>query len=155
MGVAIDENLILLDIGEDKKESLLSYMAGVLEKERYVKSSYREAIISREKVFATGLPTVLGGVAIPHTDVEHVQKPAIAFARLQQPVEFVVMGDNNKTVDVNFVFMLALKEAHAQIDVLQNLMGILQDKVALQFLKQTCSKTEIVAFMRQRLMKQS
>ena len=155
MALAIEENLILLDIVEDKKENLLGRMAGLLEKGGYVKFSYRDAVISREKIFATGLPTVFGGVAIPHTDVEHVQKSAIAIARLKKPVEFIVMGDNNKTIDVKFVFMLALKEAHAQIDILQNLMGIFQDEVALKFLQQACSKAEIVTFMQQCFMRHS
>ena len=118
-----------------------------------MKESYADAVIAREKIFATGLPTLLGGVAIPHTDVEHVNTPAVCIARLKEPVDFIVMGDDTETVSVDCVFMLAMKEAHAQLTLLQNLMGILQDADALRLIKTGASAQEICSFVKERLSK--
>lgn len=151
MSISIEEDLVLLDVSAKDKFDLLSQVADRLFEKGYVKSSYKDAVIAREKIFATGLPTVLGGVAIPHTDVEYVVSPAICMARLTSPVDFVIMGDDKETVSVDFVFMLAMKEAHAQIELLQNLMGILQDEEALRFVKTEKSAAKIAAFVKKRL----
>lgn len=151
MEVSLEEDLVMLDVTAKDKFDLLSQAADRLFEKGYVKSSYKDAVIAREKVFATGLPTVLGGVAIPHTDVEHVNSPAICMARLTSPVDFVIMGDDKETVSVDFIFMLAMKEAHAQIELLQNLMGILQDEDALRFVKTEKSAARIAAFVKERL----
>ena len=61
------------------------------------------------------------------------------------------MGDDTETVSVDCIFMLAMKEAHAQLTLLQNLMGILQDADALKLVKQGMSAKEICSFVKNRL----
>lgn len=151
MQVALTKKLVLLDVQAKNQEDVLRYAASRLEDEGFVKPSYKEAVIAREKVFATGLPTVMGGVAIPHTDGEHVIQSAILIAKLHEPVSFRVMGDTEASIPVDCIFMLAMKEAHAQLELLQNLMGILQDASALRKVKQGTSAEEIATFVRQRL----
>ncbi|EKU71979.1 PTS sugar transporter subunit IIA [Selenomonas sp. F0473] len=153
MDVALDEALVLLDVEAEDRFDLLRQAAQRLQEQGHVKESYADAVIAREKIFATGLPTVLGGVAIPHTDVEHVNTPAVCIARLKEPVDFIVMGDDTETVSVDCVFMLAMKEAHAQLTLLQNLMGILQDADALRLIKTGASAQEICSFVKERLSK--
>ncbi|WP_295165035.1 PTS sugar transporter subunit IIA [Selenomonas sp. F0473] len=153
MDVALDEALVLLDVEAEDRFDLLRQAAQRLQEQGHVKESYADAVIAREKIFATGLPTVLGGVAIPHTDVEHVNTPAVCIARLKKPVDFIVMGDDTETVSVDCVFMLAMKEAHAQPTLLQNLMGILQDADALRLIKTGASAQEICSFVKERLSK--
>ncbi|WP_298592139.1 PTS sugar transporter subunit IIA [uncultured Mitsuokella sp.] len=153
MEVAVSRDLVLLDVKAKDKFDLLMQVANRLEEKGFVKASYKDAVIAREKIFATGLPTVMGGVAIPHTDIEHVNHPAICMARLEKPVDFVIMGDDKETVPVDFIFMLAMKEAHAQIVLLQNLMGILQDEAALKLVKTHTSVEEIADFVKERLSK--
>ena len=152
MSITLNQDLILLDVEAGSQYELLGIAADNLHKQGFVKDSYREAVIAREKVFATGLPTLnSGGVAIPHTDIEHVEQAAISFCKLKTPVEFVVMGDENSRVSVSMIFMLALKEAHSQIEMLQELMGILQDEDALAFLKRESDKESICRFLQGRL----
>ena len=151
MDVAFSEDLVLMEVDAKDKFDLLRQAAQCLQTHGYVKESYADAVIEREKVFATGLPTVMGGVAIPHTDVEHVNTPAVCIARLRNPVDFVIMGDDTETVSVDCIFMLAMKEAHAQLTLLQNLMGILQDADALKLVKQGMSAKEICSFVKNRL----
>jgi len=153
MNVALDEALVLLDVEAEDRFDLLRQAAQRLQEQGHVKESYADAVIAREKIFATGLPTVLGGVAIPHTDVEHVNTPAVCIARLKKPVDFIVMGDDTETVSVDCIFMLAMKEAHAQLTLLQNLMGILPDADALQLIKTGASAREICSFVKERLSK--
>ena len=151
MDVELNEDLVLMEVDAKDKFDLLRQAAQCLQTHGYVKESYADAVIEREKVFATGLPTVMGGVAIPHTDVEHVNTPAVCIVRLKKPVDFVIMGDDTETVSVDCIFMLAMKEAHAQLTLLQNLMGILQDADALKLVKEGTSAKEICAFVKGRL----
>ena len=69
-----------------------------------------QALKDREAEFPTGINTGEKGVAIPHTDVSHVNKKGIAIATLKQPVEFVEMGTDDEYVNAQVVFMLAVDE---------------------------------------------
>ena len=129
----LDRNLVMLNIEANTQTEALEKLAGRLFEVGYVKETYAKAILEREKVFPTGLPTEGYGVAIPHTDVEHVIKPAIALGILQKPVKFNLMGDvdPNNQVDVQIMFMLAIKEPHMQLKLLQDIMEIIQDSKLL------------------------
>lgn len=151
MDIVLKNELILLDINVKDRFELLAKVADNLHQLGYVKESYKKAVIEREKVFATGLPTLIGGVAIPHTDIQHVNSPAISIARLKEPVDFIIMGDDSNTVKVDLIFMLAMKEEHAQLELLQSLMGILQDEKALHFIKSEISIEAIRHFIEEKL----
>ena len=116
------------------KEEALTYLSDKLIEKGIVKESYKEAILNREKVFPTGLQFEKYGIAIPHTDVEHVHKEQIAVMTLENPVSFYQMGTNDVEVSVKVIFMLALKEAHSQLTILQQLIEILQDKEIMESL---------------------
>lgn len=147
MQIKIEEDLIMLDLCGQANENILSQMADNLCRCGYVKESYKSAVIAREKIFATGLPTGSYGVAIPHTDIVHVNMPTICIARLSNDVDFVIMGEESETVAVKLVFMLAMNEQHAQLNVLQKLMGLLQDNEALDYLATEDDKIKIKAFI--------
>ena len=66
-------------------------------------------------------------VAIPHTDIEHVNRTQVGFMSLDEPVEFIEMGTDDKVIPVKMMFMLALKEAHQQLDMLMKLMDAFQN----------------------------
>ena len=153
MGVAFNKDLVILDVEVIDNYDTLALIADNFRRLGFVKASYKNAVIAREKVFATGLPTVNEkiGVAIPHTDIEHVNSAAISFTRLKDPVEFTVMGDETSKVSVKLAFMLALKEAHAQIEMLQSLMAIIQDEQALEFLCSEKDVDKIVKFVQDKL----
>ena len=51
------------------------------------------------------------------------------------------MTDMNKTVSVELVFMLAMAQPHEQVETLQNLMKLFQDKKSVKELKE-CSTIE-------------
>ncbi|PXW86726.1 PTS system IIA component (Gat family) [Streptohalobacillus salinus] len=137
-----DESLILKDIEARTKEEVIGMMANNLIEKKLVKESYRNAVIQREQDFATGLPTAGVSVAIPHTDIEHVNQKAISIGILKEPVLFEIMGDS-ETTPVKLVFMLAMDEEHSQLELLQRLMQIFQDADFLMYLSNETDKTKI------------
>lgn len=93
-----------------------------------VKDTYAGAIAEREKGFPTALAVGEVNVAIPHCDTEHVNKDAVCVGILKKPVAWHRMDDAAATTDVSLVFMLALSEPHAHLQMIQKVIGIIQDQ---------------------------
>lgn len=51
------------------------------------------------------------------------------------------MGDKDSKVNVELVFMLAMKKPHEQVQTLQNLINLFQDEEAVNKLK-TCKNVD-------------
>ncbi|MEJ2012685.1 MAG: PTS sugar transporter subunit IIA [Anaerolineales bacterium] len=126
-------------------------LGGLLLDQGYVRDTFIQAVLDREKVFATGLPTPVIQVAIPHADVEHVLQSAIAVASLRHPVEFGEMGNPEGTVQARIVFMLAVKESDSLVSLLQNLVGIFQDADFLKRILESQDRTTIAELFNARL----
>ncbi|HLO15060.1 MAG TPA: PTS sugar transporter subunit IIA [Anaerolineales bacterium] len=93
----------------------------------YVRQTFIDAVLTREKTIPTGLP--LSGkhnAAIPHTDADHVIKSGIGLATLVRPVVFNNMVSPEETVEVRLVFVLALDQPKSQIEMLQEVAQVLQ-----------------------------
>ena len=141
----LHEDLVLVDVAATDRDDLLKKLALSLYEKGYVKETYADAIIKREKVFPTGLATNGVRVAIPHTDAEHVNTPAILVAKLKEEVEFIEMGSENKTVKVSLVFMLALKNHDDQLDTLSNLMNVFSNEELLTDLYGSTNGKDLLA----------
>jgi PTS system galactitol-specific IIA component len=135
----IKPELVLVDLHSENSKQVIEALGGLLFEQGYVKRSFIEAVIERESIFATGLPTQDIQVAIPHADVEHVKKSAIAVGLLQDPVSFGEMGNPDGTVGVQIACCLAVKESDSLVSLLQNLVGIFQDT---DFLKELLDQTQ-------------
>jgi galactitol PTS system EIIA component len=144
MNTLFHESLILTDLKLNHSHEALKALAQVLQNEGYVKDTYYEALVEREENFATGLPGGEINVAIPHADPIHVNNNAIAVGICQSPVDFKMMGNHDETLGVEIIFMLALKDGHAHINVLSQLMGVLQDEALLLKLKSIRSQSELL-----------
>ncbi len=128
----LDESVLELNVPNVKtREEALAYLADKLYEKGIVKDTYKEAVIEREKIFPTGLQFSEYGIAIPHTDVEHVKKAQIAVMTLEEPVIFSQMASADIQVPVKIIVMLALKEAHSQLEMLQKIMELLQDSESM------------------------
>lgn len=68
------------------------------------------------------------GIAIPHTDPEHVINEAILINILEKPIKFEQMASEGLMTDVNIIIMLAIKNKENQVPYLQALIEIFQDK---------------------------
>ncbi|WKA56618.1 PTS sugar transporter subunit IIA [Planococcus shixiaomingii] len=107
----IDKELVEIGLEANSKEDVLRILGNRLVKAGFVKEGYIESVLSREKNFPTGLPTVPFGVAIPHTDGDMVHVSKIAFASLKKPVKFFAMGRNDELIDVKMVFYAGIKKS--------------------------------------------
>lgn len=129
-----NKHYLALSLSGNTDKEILSQMANELYKEGYVKETFQDAIIKREEIFPTGLPTGAISVAIPHTDPEHVNEAAICLGILDKPVEFQVMGMENEKVEVSLLFMLAIKHKEDQLGTLQKLIATCQNQEMLSVL---------------------
>ena len=127
MANMFDAKIALFHKHADSRDEALKMLADEFMKSGVAKDTFFDGILSRENVFATGLTLNNMCVAIPHTDPEHVNRTQIGFMSLDAPVEFVEMGTEDKKIPVTMLFMLALKEAHQQLDMLMKLMDAFQN----------------------------
>jgi len=148
---SLTEELVLVDIEASDELTVIEKLGCLLLSKGYVKSTYPKAVQDREKIFPTGLPTAGVGVAIPHTDVEHVIGPAIAIGTLKNTVKFKMMGNPEDEIDVQLVFMLAIKEPQVQLQMLQNLMSVFQKKELLTTIKNLKDTKQIIAAIKKEL----
>jgi PTS system galactitol-specific IIA component len=61
-----------------------------------------------------------------------VKESQVAFMSLTEPIPFIEMGTNDKKIQVSLLFMLALKEPHEQLEMLQNLIEMFQKTGVLE-----------------------
>lgn len=113
----------------------------------YVHDTFLGKIIEREKNFPTGLQLEKMGVAIPHTDAECIKQEFVAIVTTQ-PISFVSMEDFNQSVAAEIAFVLGLKEPHAQLEMLQSLMGLLQNAELLTQMRNAQSADDIITIVK-------
>ena len=118
--IIIEESLLFLNLEAQSREDVIRQMSDNLLKQGLVYDTFKNAVIEREKVYATGLPSENFAVAIPHTDSEHVAQDALSIAILDKPVSFIMMGTADTELDVEMVFVLAIKNADNQMMMLKS-----------------------------------
>lgn len=111
------------------REGLLRELSVKLESKGYVKDSYQESILNREKMHPTGLMVEnLLNIAIPHTDVEHVLKPTMVVVKHSSSAfRFHRMDDPEQEIPVDVVFLLVVKESDGYVNFLAALTNLFQD----------------------------
>ena len=125
---------IIDNLEAESKEDALRQMAQKLYEGAYVHESFVRAILDREKHYPSGLPMETHKIAIPHTDAIHVKRPTLLFARLNNAVEFSVMGDPDQIISVRLIFMFALRDEKEIGPLLGSLITIYQDPKLLDSL---------------------
>ena len=146
----LDKSVIVPDLEAETWEDVMKSLGQKLIDEGYTKESYIDALITREKDFPTGLDIDGLGVAIPHTDVSHVNKAGIAIGVLKKPVTFIQMGSDDEEIGVKLVFMLAVTDPNAHIDELQRIIEIIQDKDILEKLFTVTDKDTIIEVIKEK-----
>jgi len=117
---------------KDKTE-VLTELGNLLFQTGYVRESFVEAALQRESQLPTGLP--LEGkynAAIPHTECEHVIKAGLALATLAKPVIFQNMIQPEEGVPVQLVILMALDQPKSQVEMLQEIAGVLQNSLVIE-----------------------
>ncbi len=146
----LKESLIFTNLEAKTYEDVMRAVGQKVTAEGFAKESYVDALIDREKDFPTGLDIDGFGVAIPHTDVSHVNKAATAIAILKNPVTFVQMGTDDDYVDAKVVFVLAVDDPKGHLEQLQRIISIIQDKNVLEKLTQANEASEIINVIKEK-----
>ena len=137
---------VALHYAADDSKDVITHLGKLLFEGGYVRETFVDAALDRESRLPTGLP-LSGNVnaAIPHTEVEHVLKPGLAMATLSAPVTFQNMVSPEEAVPCQLVFVMALDQPKAQIEMLQEIAGILQNPAVIQSLMQANDFEEVRA----------
>jgi PTS system galactitol-specific IIA component len=138
------EDLVIVPLRATSAADAITQLGERLQSAGLVKASWTRATLEREKTFATGLPTPEVGVAIPHTDVEHVLAPAVAIGVLEQPVDFGEMGNPEASVSVKLVCALAVAHSELLIALLQQLVKLFQTPGMLKQIVNSQNPAEII-----------
>ena len=129
----LQEEAVVIGMEAESSEDVIRQLGGKLRELGYVKEDFVAAALEREASMPTGLP--LGGdynAAIPHVDIEYVNRSALGLATLKQDVIFYNMVENDVEVPCRLVIMLALDQPKSQIEMLQSVAAVLQDPEIIQ-----------------------
>jgi len=146
--IVFEEDLVSIDIDAHTPEEITKILSDKLMQKGYVTNKFFEAVISREKEFPTGLPTIIP-VALPHTDAVYCKRSALSVGILKTPVSFREMGNPDNYLPVEIVFLLALADPNLQTQWLQRLIKAFKENNFLKKLKNIQTKQEIVEFINQ------
>lgn len=127
--------LVFFDIDADTKEELFHQLGTRLEELGYIQDTWYDAILSREENFPTGLRSPEMGIAIPHTDPEHLKKAYMAVVVPKTPIEFVHMGTEDDRVGAEFIVNLGVEHQENQVDALQKLIMMFVNSEAVSELR--------------------
>ncbi len=148
------EKLVKLNTKVEGKEELLSKLSNLLKKEGIVKSGYYKALLEREEEFPTGLNGQHINFALSHTDPEYVEEPAVFFTTLEESVIFFNMEEPEEALEVDIIFLLAVKDSSDQVSLLKNLVDIMQEEEVVEKLLSYSpgEEKEVVELFREKLL---
>ena len=139
----ISADNILVNETAQNSEEIIRRLGELLYNNKYVKSTYIQAVLDREKEFPTGLQTTTIGFAIPHSDAKHVRKSTIAVATLDVPVIFKAMDNPEADILVTIVMMLAISDPKRVVDTLTKVISILEYEATINKIIKASTKQEI------------
>ena len=148
MELYLNEELVFRNVQAKTDSEVLAFLASEMYKKNYVKEEYIQAIQEREKEYPTGLPSTPPGIAIPHANYEMVNKTTLAIATLKDPVLFHNMENNNEQLPIQIVIMMAIGEPHWQVEMLQKIVGIIQDEPLRQEMIRAGNDTELLELLK-------
>lgn len=141
------KELVNVNLEASTKEDLLRKLANEFLDEGLVKPSFPQAILDREAVYPTGLPAVAFDIAIPHCAASNVNETSMAVATLAHPVEFQQMGSAEITLHPEVVFMLAIQDPDKQLETLQKIMAVIQDRELLENIRAAKNADELYGLL--------
>lgn len=146
----LDSRLVAMEIGAGSMEAVMEDMGGRFIRLGYCKDSYIQALKEREREFPTGIDIDGVGVAMPHTDVSHVNRSGIGIATLKAPVTFTHMATDDVPVPVKLVFMLAVDDPNRHLSEIQDILAIIQDKQTLEKILTAKDAEEVIGIIKEK-----
>lgn len=148
-----NQKLVYLDKNWDSKEEVLDHLIEALDQQGFLsdKKKYKQAVLERETISATGMEA---GLAIPHGKSTAVKEAAFAFARVNKPVgDWESLDPSN---EVQYIFLLAIPETEAgstHLQLLSELSKRLLDQGYYENLKQAKNEIDFIKALDQELTK--
>lgn len=149
MNLVLNEGLVYRNLTAKSDSEVLAYLAEQLYEQNYVKKEYIQAIQEREREYPTGLPSTTPAVAIPHANFEMVEKTTLAIATLKESVDFHNMENNQETLPIKIVIMMAIGEPHGQVEMLQKIVGIIQNEPLRQAMVDATSDHQLLMLLQE------
>lgn len=149
--VDFSPELVLFHPAAAAREDLLRLAAATLLAQGYVRPSFEEALLERERNYPTGLPMEEINAAIPHADAKHVERSSILVCIMKDDVFFRNMADVEEELPVRIVFVLALADAKKHLSLLQELMTCLQDAKLTRSLLEASDGTAVFDIVQSRI----
>ncbi|HUV16051.1 MAG TPA: PTS sugar transporter subunit IIA [Pelolinea sp.] len=150
MPECFSKDIIVLGLEAQTPEGVIRVLGNLLHIHGFVKDSFCDAVIEREKIFATGLPVDPMGVAIPHTDADHVLKMGVAVGVLKSPVKFGLMGGEGE-ICVDLVFLLALDNCQSQIAMLQSIAEFVNKDGLVKQIRKAKTKATVLEVLKKEI----
>lgn len=144
----IDEKLVLTQLEVLNNYDAIEKLGNILYVEGYVKDTFTDAVIKREKEYPTGIQGIEFNIAIPHVDNCHVKKPGIAIGALKENVLFSRMDDPREKLDVKVIFLLAIKTPEYHLEALKEIMNLVQNAKAMNEICQCKNSKEIIKIIK-------
>lgn len=117
------KDLIFLDNDILDSNCFFDFITPILIDKNLIKPTFLSSIKTREENFPTALPLESYSIAIPHTDIEHINNPFIAVMRVKNTAKWHEMANNDSILDVKLIFLLGFIEKDGHIDLLQSLIS--------------------------------
>ena len=121
-------DLLFTDLECKSDFEVIDFLSSKLLESGKVKEDFAKEVKKRETIAPTGLPTVPYGVAIPHTEQDHVNETCLAFARMKKEIVFKSILNDGSDVNVKFVFLLASRDSKGHMQFMKNIMTAFQSE---------------------------
>lgn len=144
LNIEVYDELIFPNLEVETKEDVIIFLAEKLREANLVADNYKDALLTRETIYPTGLPSNGYNVAIPHADYTLVNKTTVAIGILKKPVVFKAMDNVDQDIDVSLVIMLAINEPHGQIEMLQRIVEVIKNDELRRELVESQDKTHSI-----------
>lgn len=143
MEQATFRELILRNVEAKDAEDAIRQVGQRFLEAGFVRDTYIDAVVAREKIYPTGLQLEEIAVAMPHTDPQHVVKPGVCIAQLKSPVTFAHMGEPEVQVQAEMLFMMAIQNPDEQVELLQKVLSVFQQPAVVAAFRAAGSEEEL------------
>lgn len=134
-----EDNITLQAKASDKEEAIKLATCALI-KEGSVREEYVLDILDKIRELGPYM-AIMPGVVIAHSRPgEYVLKECISLLTLENPIEFG--HEDNDPIEV--IFVIGAKEGNSHLDALQDLARVLIDEDALNTIKHTNNKQDII-----------
>ncbi len=124
-----EPELVFWDLKGESASECLNFLGNALIKAGKARESYTQAVLKREDIYPTGLQTPSMPIAIPHANPEDAIENAFAIAKLEHPVIFHQMADEDQEVPVELIFMMCIAKPQEQAPVLSKILELFSDSM--------------------------